>query len=101
MGGGFGKGIHNVLEAACWGIPVIFGPYHKKFREAVELISLKGARCFSTYDEFSEIVDNWLSDREDYLKSAKIAADYVKENAGATDKILTKMILKDINNPFS
>jgi 3-deoxy-D-manno-octulosonic-acid transferase len=101
VGGGFGKGIHNVLEAACWGIPVIFGPNHKKFREAVELISLKGARCFSTYDEFSEIVDNWLSDREDYLKSAKIAADYVKENAGATDKILTKMILKDINNPFS
>ena len=39
VGGGFGKGIHNILEPACWGIPVLFGPNHKKFREAVELIS--------------------------------------------------------------
>jgi len=101
IGGGFGKGIHNVLEAACWGIPVIFGPYYKKFREAVELINLKGARCFTTFEEFSGIIDNWLSKREDYLKSSEIAGNYVKENAGATDKILTKITLKDINNPFS
>lgn len=101
VGGGFGKGIHNVLEAACWGIPVVFGPNHKKFREAVELINLKGARCFSTFEEFSEIIDNWLSDREGYLKSSEISGNYVKENAGATDKILTKITLKDINNPFS
>lgn len=101
VGGGFGKGIHNVLEAACWGIPVVFGPNHKKFREAADLISIKGARCFSTSEEFSGIIDNWLSDSEDYLKSAGIAKDYVKENAGATDKILTKITLKDINNSFS
>jgi 3-deoxy-D-manno-octulosonic-acid transferase len=101
VGGGFGKGIHNVLEAACWGIPVVFGPDHKKFREAVELINLKGARCFSTFEGFSGIIDNWLSNREDYLKSSEIAGNYVKENAGATDKILTKITLKDINNPFS
>jgi 3-deoxy-D-manno-octulosonic-acid transferase len=101
VGGGFGKGIHNVLEAACWGIPAVFGPNHKQFREAVELINLKGARCFRTAEEFSGIINNWLSDREDYLNSAGKAANYVKENAGATDKILTKIILKDINNPFS
>ena len=38
VGGGFGRGIHNILEPACWGIPVLFGPNHKKFREAVDLI---------------------------------------------------------------
>jgi 3-deoxy-D-manno-octulosonic-acid transferase len=101
VGGGFSKGIHNVLEAACWGIPVVFGPNHKKFREAVELINLKGARCFSTFEGFSGIIDNWLSNREDYLKASEIAGNYVIENAGATDKILTKITLKDINNPFS
>jgi 3-deoxy-D-manno-octulosonic-acid transferase len=101
IGGGFGKGIHNVLEAACWGIPVVFGPNHKKFREAVELISLDGARCFNTFEDFSRIIDSWLSDRNNYLKSARNAAKYVKENTGATNKILNKISLKDINNPFS
>ena len=86
IGGGFGKGIHNVLEAACWGIPVVFGPNHKKFREAVELINLDGARCFSSYEEFSEIIDSWLSEKDEYLKSAGNALKYVKENAGATDE---------------
>lgn len=101
IGGGFGKGIHNVLEAACWGIPVVFGPNHKKFREAVELINLDGARCFSSYEEFSGIIDSWLSETDEYLKSAGNALQYVKENAGATNKILNKISLKDINNPFS
>lgn len=101
IGGGFGKGIHNVLEAACWGIPVIFGPNHKKFREAVELLNLDGARCFSSYGEFSGIIDSWLSENDEYLKSAGNALKYVKGNAGATIKILNKISLKDINNPFS
>jgi 3-deoxy-D-manno-octulosonic-acid transferase len=101
VGGGFGKGIHNVLEAACWGIPVIFGPNHKKFREAVELINLKAASSFNNLDEFSRIVDNWLSDSESYLRSSVNATEYVQKNAGATKKILTKINLKDINNPFS
>ncbi|HSN50687.1 MAG TPA: glycosyltransferase N-terminal domain-containing protein [Bacteroidales bacterium] len=101
IGGGFGKGIHNVLEAACWGIPVLFGPNHKKFREAVELLALGGARCFGSYEEFSGIIDRWLSNKDEYLKSASNAAMYVKGNAGATNKILSKISLKDINNPFS
>ena len=101
IGGGFGKGIHNVLEAACCGIPVMFGPNHKKFREAVELINLDGARCFGSYEEFSGIIDSWLSETDEYLKSAGNASQYVKENTGATNKILNKISLKDINNPFS
>ncbi len=101
IGGGFGKGIHNVLEAACWGIPVLFGPNHQKFREAVDLISLEGARCFNTFEEFSQKIDNWLTNRDEYLKSSLYAAKYVKENTGATKKILSKITLKDINSPFS
>ncbi|HBC77762.1 MAG TPA: 3-deoxy-D-manno-octulosonic acid transferase [Bacteroidales bacterium] len=101
IGGGFGKGIHNVLEAACWGIPVLFGQNHKKFREAVELLALGGARCFYSYEDFSGIIDNWLTDSEEYLKSAASASEYVKQNTGATNKILSKISLKDINNPFS
>jgi 3-deoxy-D-manno-octulosonic-acid transferase len=92
VGGGFGKGIHNILEAACWGIPVIFGPNHKKFREATDLIELGGAKCFSTDREFSEILDNLLSDSDTYLKSVKMAASYVKQNTGATAKIIAKIV---------
>jgi len=101
IGGGFGKGIHNILEAACWGIPVLFGPNHKKFREAVELLDLSGAKSFSSFEEFSGIMENWLSDDSEYLKSSENASRYVKDNAGATGKILSKLALKDINNPFS
>jgi 3-deoxy-D-manno-octulosonic-acid transferase len=101
IGGGFGKGIHNILEPACWGIPVIFGPNHKKFREAVELINLHGASCFNTFEEFSRIIDIWLSNNDKYSNSAENAANYVKANTGATNKILTKIVLKDINSHFS
>jgi 3-deoxy-D-manno-octulosonic-acid transferase len=97
IGGGFGKGIHNILEPACWGIPVMFGPGYKKFMEAVELIKEKGAMTFDSYKEFSDILDKWLTDELFYLKSAKTAGDYVKKNTGATDYILKEIIQKDIN----
>ena len=57
IGGGFGKGIHNILEPACFGIPVVFGPNFIKFREAVELIKEGGAFTFSDYNEFASIAD--------------------------------------------
>ncbi len=101
IGGGFGKGIHNVLEAACWGIPVVFGPNFKKFREASDLINLGGARSFRTFDEFSRIVDDWLIDKAAYLSSARSAADYVKGNAGATAMIFNRIAQKDMNKKRS
>ncbi len=52
IGGGFGKGIHNILEPACWGIPVMFGPHHKKFKEAVDLIKENGAHEFQFVQYF-------------------------------------------------
>jgi 3-deoxy-D-manno-octulosonic-acid transferase len=101
IGGGFGKGIHNILEAACWGIPVLFGPNHKKFREAVDLLNLNGAKSFTSFDEFSGIIESWLSDESEYLKSSENASRYVKNNTGATRKILDKLALRDINKLFS
>jgi 3-deoxy-D-manno-octulosonic-acid transferase len=97
IGGGFGKGIHNILEPACWGIPVLFGPNHLKFREAVELIEKGSAMSFINFDEFKRILDLWLADEEIYRISGKIASDYVKENAGATEIIIKEILQKDIN----
>ncbi len=97
IGGGFGKGIHNILEAACWGIPVVFGPNHEKFREAVELCEGKGAFSFNSYEDFVEIIDRFLADEAFYLKSAKSASLYVNKNTGATEMILDKIFPKDIH----
>jgi 3-deoxy-D-manno-octulosonic-acid transferase len=97
IGGGFGKGIHNILEPACWGVPVVFGPNFERFREAVGLIGEGGARSFNDYDDFKCIIDEWISDNSLYEKSAEIASKYVKDNAGATKIILKEIFQKDIN----
>jgi 3-deoxy-D-manno-octulosonic-acid transferase len=88
IGGGFGKGIHNILEPACWSIPVIFGPNHLKFREAVHMKAIGGARVYENYDDFERIINEWLTDTASYKKAAEAAGKYVKENAGATHKIV-------------
>ncbi|MDO9581287.1 MAG: glycosyltransferase N-terminal domain-containing protein [Bacteroidales bacterium] len=97
IGGGFGKGIHNILEPACWGIPVMFGPEHKKFREAMDLINEKGAMTYDSLKIFSHILDEWLTNEPLYLKSAKTVADYISKNTGATTSILQEILHKDIN----
>jgi 3-deoxy-D-manno-octulosonic-acid transferase len=97
IGGGFGKGIHNILEPACWGIPVIFGPRYKKFREAIDLINENGAMTFDSFEKFAGILDKWLTDELFYLKSANAALDYINKNTGATVKILKEISQKDIN----
>jgi 3-deoxy-D-manno-octulosonic-acid transferase len=94
VGGGFGKGIHNILEASCWGIPVLFGPAYKKFREAVELISMGGAMYFNEYEEFAAIVNKLLTDKELYRSFSKTASDYIGQNTGATEKIITEILGK-------
>jgi 3-deoxy-D-manno-octulosonic-acid transferase len=97
IGGGFGKGIHNILEPASWNIPVVFGPNHHKFREAKELISEGGARTFSNYNEFENIINNWLSDDNQYKNDASAAGRYVLKNTGATEMIIKKILQKGIN----
>ena len=93
IGGGFGVGIHNVLEAAVYGIPVIFGPNNKKFREAQHLLANKGGFEIHDYDDFEQLMNKFLTD-EAYLKqSGKAAGDYVKGNAGAMELILKNITL--------
>lgn len=89
VGGGFNKsGIHNTLEAAVYGKPVIFGPNYEKFSEAVELIKNKGGYSYKTENEFTEIITNLLCNEPLLKASAKSAGNFVKTNTGATSIIL-------------
>jgi 3-deoxy-D-manno-octulosonic-acid transferase len=88
IGGGFQAGIHNTLEAAVYGIPVIFGPRYDKFREAKDLIEHKGAFTIQTYDELKSLLDTMLSNPEQMHEWGNNARNYVTDNAGATEKIL-------------
>jgi len=93
IGGGFGVGIHNVLEAAVYGIPVIFGPNNKKFREAQHLLANKGGFEINGYEDFESLMNRFLAD-EAYLKqSGNAAGNYVKGNAGAMEKIMKRVEL--------
>ncbi len=88
IGGGFGAGIHNINEAAVYGMPVIFGPRHQKFKEAADLIACKGGFCYHADDDLAKILDDWLANPDTNLKkSGAAAARYIKANLGATDTI--------------
>lgn len=88
VGGGFGAGIHNVPEAAVYGLPVIFGPNFKKFKEAKELIACGGAFTVKDKSEFVSIASRLLTDSEYLKKSGTIAGNYIMDNAGASELIL-------------
>lgn len=88
IGGGFGVGIHNTLEAAVYDIPVLFGPEYRKFREACDLVESGGGFAVHNRDEFTAKMDELLS-RPDRLSAAgKASGDLVRRNLGATEKIL-------------
>lgn len=88
VGGGFGVGIHNVLEAAVWNVPVIFGPNNKRFQEAQQLLAAKGGMEINTYEDFDSLMNRFDTDA-DYLRaSADAAGNYVKSKAGAADMVL-------------
>ncbi|MBN2212983.1 MAG: 3-deoxy-D-manno-octulosonic acid transferase [Bacteroidales bacterium] len=88
IGGGFGAGIHNILEAATFGLPVVFGPHHEKFKEALDLIQLQGAYSISGYADLTKIFDLFLTDTGKRQRSGETAGKYVKDNQGATLKIM-------------
>lgn len=88
VGGGFGAGIHNTLEAGVWGIPVIFGPNNKRFAEAQGLLKCKGGFEIKDVNDFTTLMVHLESEPALLEKSGKAAADYVKSLSGATDKIL-------------
>ncbi|WP_347146697.1 3-deoxy-D-manno-octulosonic acid transferase [Parabacteroides goldsteinii] len=88
IGGGFGAGIHNTLEAAVYGIPVLFGPKYHKFKEAKDLIKVGGGFSVSDKQSFCEKMDELLTYHEVLEAAGESAGQFVNGNAGATDKVL-------------
>jgi 3-deoxy-D-manno-octulosonic-acid transferase len=89
IGGGFtNDGIHNILEAAVWGKPIIIGENYEKYFEAINLVDCAAAESISDVNELKEVIDNWLTDKVAYDESAKAAKEYVYNNSGATKKVM-------------
>lgn len=92
IGGGFGVGIHNTLEAAVYGMPVLFGPNHERFQEAVDMVKRGGAFSIQNADEFNGLMDSLLEENSTLLQSASAqTAGYVNENRGATERIVNEV----------
>lgn len=91
VGGGFGVGIHNLLEAAVYGLPVLFGPNHEQFQEANDLLALGGGYCVKNTKNFQDITDHLRNDSTSYKRASAASKGYVRENSGATGKVIIKM----------
>lgn len=87
VGGGFGVGIHNVPEAAVYGVPVIIGPNNQKFREAQALLTNGGCREVTDSTSFNAVMDLLLTNKAELEKAGQAAGNYIKENAGASAQI--------------
>ena len=92
VGGGFGVGIHNILEPASFGIPIVFGPKYYKFQEALDLVNEGGAFSIGSYEELMNRLNDLLISPETLLESGKIAGLYVKTNQGATSMIVNNLL---------
>lgn len=88
IGGGFGVGIHNTLEAATFGKPICFGTNYHKFQEAIDLINLKAAYSISNQEELKQVLETLLNNEKIYNQSAGASKDYVKTKIGACKKII-------------
>ena len=93
VGGGFGVGIHNVLEAAVWDMPVLFGPNNKHFAEAQGLLRVGGGFEIFDLESFSLLMNQFAEDEEYRKTCGSLAGDYVKSLAGATNKVLSNVKL--------
>lgn len=91
IGGGFGSGIHNVLEAAIFGMPVLFGPNYLKYFEAVSMVKLGVAFPVTDYASFQTIMDELLTNTEKRELISSECINYTKQNIGATGLILNKV----------
>lgn len=89
VGGGFGNpGIHNILEPATFGTPIVIGPNYSKFAEAIELVNLGGCMVISNAEELTQIFDRLLSDKDFINEKREICKSYIQDNKGATNTIL-------------
>ena len=93
IGGGFGVGIHNTLEAAAFGLPVIFGPNYQRFKEARDLVAQQTGFSISNEPELKSTLAFLVEDNIRYKAICQQAKDYVKENTGATGVIIENISL--------
>ena len=93
VGGGFGVGIHNTLEAAVYGMPVAFGPKYRKFKEARDLIALRAGRSVSSTEELKSWFDELKEDGDYLARLAALAKVYVGQHRGVTERIIEKIKL--------
>lgn len=93
VGGGFGVGIHNVLEAAVWDIPVVFGPNNKHFQEAQGLMLVQGGFEISDYQSFRDLMMRFETDASFLQNAGENAGAFVKSRAGATAKVMENVSL--------
>lgn len=92
IGGGFGDGIHNTLEAAVWDVPVFFGPNNKKFMEARGLQTAKGGFEITGYNDFRAAMQAFIADVSWMQEAGRNAGDYVRSHAGATETIIAGVL---------
>jgi 3-deoxy-D-manno-octulosonic-acid transferase len=92
IGGGFGRGIHNILEPAAAGIPILFGPKYQKFGEAADLIEVGAAFPFKEYDDFEQKLDHLLLNREKCAQAGLLALNYLQKSAGSTALIIKYLL---------
>jgi len=97
IGGGFKTGLHNTLEAATFGVPIVIGPEYSKFKEAIDLVNLKGCISVSNQEEFSAILNRFKNDESFRKDMGEINSAYIQQNKGATKKIMN-YIDEKLNN---
>ncbi|MEA1874227.1 MAG: glycosyltransferase N-terminal domain-containing protein [Bacteroidota bacterium] len=95
IGGGFGKGIHNTLEAACYGLPVVFGPNYMRFKEACELVEIGAGFSVNTEEELIQMVQN-LQTELIRKTTGEISENYILQKRGATQIILNHLKKNDV-----
>jgi 3-deoxy-D-manno-octulosonic-acid transferase len=96
IGGGFGKGIHNTLEAATYGLPVVFGPNFQRFQEACDLIHQNAGFSIQSYADFEQIVNKLMNSDDLRNASGKASLNYVHSMKGGTQKVLHNIHLKSL-----
>ncbi|MDE6042671.1 MAG: 3-deoxy-D-manno-octulosonic acid transferase [Muribaculaceae bacterium] len=94
VGGGFGSGIHNINEAAVYGIPVVFGPRHSKFKEATDLIGLGGGFSINNAHDCAQVLSEMLANNQARELAGNISAEYIRNSIGATERIYKKIFRK-------
>ncbi|MBR4536895.1 MAG: 3-deoxy-D-manno-octulosonic acid transferase [Bacteroidales bacterium] len=91
IGGAFETGLHNILEAAVFGVPLFFGPKYQKFNEAVQLVALQGAFSITSHEEMLQKCQLYASSPEAYTKVCQICKEFVQSNLGSCKKIISQL----------